>query len=118
MSLILTLVFVLTSILVCIVVLIQEGKGGGLGGAFGGAGQQTFGVGTRGITRFTAAVVVVMLLAALGTHWTTDSASRSVIEDGGRSVLDAAPGDAGGTGSVLDQNGGGAGGSAPAGGGQ
>ena len=93
MTLILTLLFLFCAILVCVVVLIQEGKGGGLGGAFGGAGQQTFGVGTRGITRFTAGVVVVMLLAALGTHWTTRSASQSVTEQGGTSIMDAAPED-------------------------
>lgn len=102
MSLILTLVFVLAAILVCIVVLIQEGKGGGLGGAFGGAGQQTFGVGTRGITRFTAGVVAVMLLAALGTHWTTKSSSRSVVEEQGQSIMESAPGEPGAGGSVLD----------------
>lgn len=100
MTLILNLVFVLASILICVVVLIQEGKGGGLGGAFGGAGQQTFGVGTRGITRFTAAVVVVMLLSALGTHWTRTSSSTSLVEQGGQSILEADTGNGGG--SVLD----------------
>lgn len=92
MSLIFTFVFAFCAILVCIVVLIQEGKGGGLGGAFGGAGQQTFGVGTRGITRFTAGVVIVMMLSALATHKFGGRASDSVLEGSSESVFDSMPG--------------------------
>jgi preprotein translocase subunit SecG len=96
MTILLYLVFVFASILLCIVVLIQEGKGGGLGGAFGGAGQQTFGVGTRGITRFTAGVVAVMLLSAIGIHLLGQRASDSMLDDqySSPSLLESAPTDA------------------------
>ena len=68
MVLLLNLVFVFACLLLVAVVLVQEGKGGGLGNAFGGAGQQTFGVGTSGITKFTAVVCGVMLLSAIAIH--------------------------------------------------
>ena len=90
LSLLCTLLFVFCAILVCVVVLIQEGKGGGLGGAFGGAGQQTFGVGTRGITRFTAGVVIVMLGSAIAANKLQPQSSTSITEEQGQSLMDAA----------------------------
>jgi protein translocase SecG subunit len=50
------------------VVLIQEGKGGGLGDAFGGQAQQTFGVGAKGINRFTSYVAIAFLGCAVTIH--------------------------------------------------
>ncbi len=46
--------FVLGSFLLMLIVLLQEPKGGGLSSAFGGAGQDTFGVQTGGVSKFTA----------------------------------------------------------------
>lgn len=89
------LVFALSSLLLIVVILIQEGRGGGLGDAFGGAGQQTFGVGTSGITKFTAVVCVVMLASAVLIHTLGQRESDSLIQSGGPSLLDASP--AGGT---------------------
>jgi preprotein translocase subunit SecG len=76
------LVFLLSSILLIVVILLQEGRGGGLGDAFGGAGQQTFGVGARGITLFTAAVAIVFIMSAIGIHVVSKSQSASVLGDG------------------------------------
>jgi preprotein translocase subunit SecG len=76
---ILYLVFALSSLLLIVVILVQEGRGGGLGDAFGGAGQQTFGVGARGITRFTAAVALVFMGSALTIVLLAKSSSGSVI---------------------------------------
>ena len=60
-------------------------------GESGGAGQQTFGVGTRGITRFTAAVVVVMLVSAVLANKTGKSQADSLIDAQSESILDAQP---------------------------
>lgn len=66
LSTLLTILFAGSALLLIVVVLIQEGRGGGLGGAFGGAGTQTFGVGARGITKFTAVVGIVFIVSAVG----------------------------------------------------
>lgn len=76
---ILYLTFALSSLLLIVVILIQEGRGGGLGDAFGGAGQQTFGVGARGITKFTAGVALVFMGSALTIVLLAKSSSGSVI---------------------------------------
>ena len=71
MDLLITLlfiVFVFAAIVLIVVILLQEGKGGGFGQALGEHGQATFGVGTSGITKFTAATAVVFLVSALGIH--------------------------------------------------
>ncbi len=81
LSILLYLVFVLSAILLVVIILIQEGKGGGLGDAFGGAGQQTFGVGAKGITKFTAAVAVVFLVSAVAIHLVNKQASGSLLGD-------------------------------------
>ncbi len=97
MSLFITLlyiVFVLAAIVLVVVVLLQEGKGGGFGGALGGAGEATFGVGASGINRFTGWVAVVFLVSALGIHvLNRNSASTTVLESGGDSMLSAPPSD-------------------------
>ena len=56
MSILITLlyiVFVLSAIVLIVVILLQEGRGGGFGQALGEHGQQTFGVGAKGINTFT-----------------------------------------------------------------
>ncbi|QDU69698.1 preprotein translocase subunit SecG [Engelhardtia mirabilis] len=82
MVLLLNLVFVFACLLLIAVVLVQEGKGGGLGNAFGGAGQQTFGVGTSGITKFTAVVCAAMLALAIAIHKTDTRQSDSIVGEG------------------------------------
>lgn len=84
---ILYLVFALSSLLLIVVVLVQEGRGGGLGDAFGGAGQQTFGVGARGITKFTAGVGVVFLASALAITLVKKSEDSSVMGSPAESVI-------------------------------
>ena len=86
-SLLITLlyiVFVLMAITLVVVILLQEGKGGGLGEALGGHAQSTFGVGAKGINRFTAGVALVFLVSALGIHilnrMEQTSSAASVIE--------------------------------------
>ena len=81
LSALLYLVFVLSAILLVVIILIQEGKGGGLGDAFGGAGQQTFGVGAKGITKFTAAVATVFLVTAVAIHLVNKESSSSLLDD-------------------------------------
>lgn len=62
------ILFVVAAIVLIVVVLIQEGKGGGLGGAFGSAGQETFGVGAKGINTFTAWTAGIFLSTAIVIH--------------------------------------------------
>ena len=73
------LIFALSALLLTVVILIQEGRGGGLGDAFGGGGQQVFGPGARGITRFTAWVGVVFVATALIITLKAKSDSGSVV---------------------------------------
>ncbi len=87
-SLLITLlyiVFVLMAITLVVVILLQEGKGGGLGEALGGHAQSTFGVGAKGINRFTAGVALVFLVSALGIHilnrMEQTSSAASIIEE-------------------------------------
>ena len=85
MDLIITLlyiVFVLSAIVLVVVILLQEGRGGGFGQALGEHGQQTFGVGAKGINRFTMCVAGVFLLSAVALH----AINRSQVQS---SVLDA-----------------------------
>lgn len=69
LSTLLYIVFVLSAIVLVVVILLQEGKGGGLTGALGTEGQQTFGVGTKGINQFTGWTCAVFLAAALLIHF-------------------------------------------------
>ena len=95
------ILFVLSAIVLVVVILLQEGKGGGLTGALGTEGQQTFGVGTKGINQFTGWTCAIFLACALGIHWANrNEINKSVVNE--ESVLplgpaaNAPPADAGG----------------------
>jgi protein translocase SecG subunit len=93
------IVFALSSIVLITVILLQEGKGGGFGDALGTAGQQAFGVQTKGIQTFTGIVAGVFMLSAVAIHITVRQTSqRSVVEDAGGTGIaaPAEPGAAGG----------------------
>lgn len=95
LSILLYILFVLSAIVLVVVILLQEGKGGGLTGALGTEGQQTFGVGTKGINQFTGWTCAVFLLCALGIHMVNRaSLNRSVVQDSalpGSTDVDPAP---------------------------
>jgi preprotein translocase subunit SecG len=76
------IVFVISAIVLIVVILLQEGRGGGFGQALGEHGQQTFGVGSRGIHRFTFYTAGVFVLTAVALTYIGRSA-------GERSVMDA-----------------------------
>jgi len=59
------IVFVMSAIVLIVVVLLQEGKGGGFGQFLGEGGQQTFGVGARGINTFTGYVATAFIVCAV-----------------------------------------------------
>jgi len=83
------IVFVLSAIVLIVVILLQEGKGGGFGQALGDHGQQTFGVGAKGINTFTGYTAGVFLVSALVLHMLNRQAdSGSVLDGAGGSVLD------------------------------
>lgn len=67
-KLILWIVFLGSAILLATVVLLQESKGGGLAEAFGGVGAETFGVKTRGISKFTFTLAGCFVGSALALH--------------------------------------------------
>jgi preprotein translocase subunit SecG len=75
------ILFVLAAIVLIVVILLQEGRGGGFGQALGEHGQQTFGVGAKGINRFTMYVALVFLLTAVGLHWINRSAGTASVLD-------------------------------------
>lgn len=76
------IVFVLAAITLIVVILIQEGKGGGLGQALGGHAQTTFGVGAKGINKFTAGVAMVFLFSALFIHLLNQRQTTSTVFSG------------------------------------
>jgi preprotein translocase subunit SecG len=78
------ILFVLAAIVLVVVILLQEGRGGGLTDALGTSGQQTFGVGASGITKFTGVTAALFLGSALLIH----VLNRQV---GGGSVLGKIP---------------------------
>ena len=78
------IVFVLAAIVLIVVILLQEGKGGGFGQALGDSGQQTFGVGAKGINTFTGYTATIFLVSALLLHVTGRGA-------GDESALDLSP---------------------------
>jgi|GEM_PF-1093447 len=82
------IIFVLSSIVLVVVILLQEGKGGGFGGALGAAGQQTFGVQTKGIQTFTGIVAAVFLVSAVTIHIVVSQTSATSLVDG-QPALDA-----------------------------
>lgn len=67
-KLVLWILFLGSSILLATVVLLQESKGGGLAEAFGGVGAETFGVKTRGISKFTFTLAGIFVGSALALH--------------------------------------------------
>jgi preprotein translocase subunit SecG len=101
LAVLLYILFVLSAIVLVVVILLQEGKGGGLTGALGTEGQQTFGVGTKGINQFTGWTCAIFLACALGIHWANrNEINKSVVSE---SVVpldsgagNAPPADAGG----------------------
>lgn len=86
------LVFVFSAIVLIVVILLQEGRGGGFGQALGEGGQQTFGVGARGINTFTGYTAVVFLVSAIVIHVLT-------LKVEGSTALDRA----GGAGPAIEQ---------------
>ncbi len=82
LSTFLYILFVLSAIVLIVVILLQEGRGGGFGQALGEHGQQTFGVGARGINTFTAYTAMAFLLTAIVLHVINrTSGSESVLGD-------------------------------------
>ena len=81
------IVFVLSAIVLVIVILLQEGKGGGFGDALGTAGQQTFGVATKGIQTFTGIVAAVFMVSAISIHIVVRQTSgQSIVGEPGVTV--------------------------------
>ena len=85
-STLLYILFVLAAFVLIVVILLQEGKGGGFGQALGDHGQQTFGVGAKGINTFTGYTAAIFLASALVLHAmnrtsATSSAVDAVIQD-------------------------------------
>ena len=75
------ILFVIAAIVLIVVILLQEGRGGGFGQALGEHGQQTFGVGAKGINTFTGYTAVIFLATALVLHWLNRAeGSGSVLE--------------------------------------
>ena len=70
------ILFVLSAFVLIVVILLQEGKGGGFGTALGDSGQQTFGVGTKGINTFTGWTAGIFLASALVLHYINREAVR------------------------------------------
>lgn len=75
-------VFVFSAGVLIVVILLQEGRGGGFGQALGEHGQQTFGVGAKGINTFTGYTALVFLVSALVLHRVQgDPASNSAMDE-------------------------------------
>ena len=77
------IVFVLAAIVLIVVILLQEGRGGGFGQALGEHGQQTFGVGAKGINRFTFYVALTFLVSAIWLHILNRSQGQGSVLDTG-----------------------------------
>ena len=89
LSILLYILFVLSAIVLVVVILLQEGKGGGLTGALGTEGQQTFGVGTKGINQFTGWTCAVFLACALLIHYVNRAnLHRSVVPESSLPSID------------------------------
>ncbi|MEM7310167.1 MAG: preprotein translocase subunit SecG [Planctomycetota bacterium] len=93
MSLLITLlylVFVFSAIVLIVVVLLQEGRGGGFGSALGESGQQTFGVGAKGINQFTGYTATVFLVSAILIHiFTLRQETGTVLPDASIAPIEA-----------------------------
>ncbi len=82
------IIFVLSAIVLIVVILLQEGRGGGFGQALGEGGQQTFGVGAKGINTFTGYTAAVFLVSALVLHaMNREVGSTSVTDDSGANIF-------------------------------
>jgi preprotein translocase subunit SecG len=91
------IIFVLSAIVLTVVILLQEGKGGGFGDALGSAGQQTFGVATKGIQTFTGIIAAVFVVSAISIHIVVKQTSgTSLVNDPGTSVIPAPGAESGG----------------------
>ncbi len=91
------IIFVLCAITLIVVILLQEGKGGGFGQFLGEGGQQTFGVGAKGINTFTGYTAAIFLVSALMLHILNRGDATGSVMDG--SVMESgAPADTGGAG--------------------
>jgi preprotein translocase subunit SecG len=95
------IVFVLAAIVLVVVVLLQEGKGGGFGQFLGEGGQQTFGVGAKGINTFTGYTAATFLVSALLLHYLNNDASDGSLMDDTISAPVGAPASPGGTGAPM-----------------
>ncbi len=103
------LVFVFSAIVLIVVILLQEGRGGGFGTALGEGGQQTFGVGAKGINTFTGYTAGIFLVSAILIHiFTLRQEKGTVIDDAGGAGIEALPGagTGGGAGGGTDPIGG------------
>ena len=93
------IVFVFSALVLIVVILLQEGKGGGFGQALGEQGQQTFGVGSKGINQFTGYTAMVFLASALALHLVNkDAAAESAVDFGESAIEDIMPAPVGGEG--------------------
>ncbi len=93
LSTLLYIIFVLSAIVLIVVILLQEGRGGGFGQALGEGGQQTFGVGAKGINTFTGYTAAVFLVSALVLHAMNRNAGpTSVVDDAGAAGIFTPPG--------------------------
>ena len=75
------LIFVFAAIVLIVVILLQEGRGGGFGQALGEGGQQTFGVGAKGINTFAGYAAGVFLVSAILIHIFTLQQERGSVTD-------------------------------------
>ena len=99
------IIFILSSIVLVTVILLQEGKGGGFGDALGTAGQQAFGVQTKGIQTFTGIVAAVFMVSAVAIHITVRQTSRRSIVGGGETgIVVPSEGEAGAGGDGVDHS--------------
>jgi preprotein translocase subunit SecG len=80
------IVFVLSAIVLIVVILLQEGRGGGFGQALGEHGQQTFGVGAKGINTFTMYAAAVFVGSALMLHILNRGTGEGSVLDAAGSV--------------------------------
>jgi preprotein translocase subunit SecG len=85
------IVFVIAAIVLIVVILLQEGRGGGFGQALGEHGQQTFGVGAKGINRFTFYVAAAFLGSAIFLHVRNRSEVSSSVLDATITPADPRP---------------------------
>lgn len=78
-EIILYFVFVISALVLIVVILLQEGRGGGFGQALGEHGQQTFGVGAKGINTFTMYTAMVFIGSALWLHMMNRSSTEESV---------------------------------------